>query len=76
MRAATNAPRVGSAVAFEKATQNFQFDSVHLTDKSKFEFLRRNRMLKQKSDQKNKDFCEGIASSSQKNQGICCDFDI
>ena len=37
VRAATNAPRVGSAFAFEKATQNFQFDSVHLTDKSKFE---------------------------------------
>ena len=40
VRAATNAPRVGSAVAFEKATQNFQFDSVHLTDKSKFELLK------------------------------------
>jgi hypothetical protein len=37
VRAATNAPRVGSAVAFEKATQNFQTDNAHLTDKSKFE---------------------------------------
>ena len=36
MRAATNAPRVGSAVAFEKATQNFQQDTDVETDKLQF----------------------------------------
>ena len=38
MRAATNAPRVGSAVAFEKATQNFQQDTAVETDKHQFNY--------------------------------------